>query len=57
MTEIVDLETGIDHTIEIDHILETDCKTTIKMITEITIKMIIGMTIEMIRDNYKNDYR
>ena len=50
MTEIVDLETGIDHTIEIDHLLETDCKTTVKMITEITIKMIIGMIIEMVTE-------
>ena len=41
MTEIVDLETGIDHTIEIDHILETDCKTAIEMITEITIEMTV----------------
>ena len=55
MTEIVGPETGINHTIEIGHIVETDCKTTIKMITkmitkmttEITIKMIIGMITEM----------
>ena len=51
MTEIVDLETGIDHIIEIDHIVEISHETTIKMITkiitEITIKMIIGMIIEM----------
>ena len=54
MTEIIDLETGIDHTIEIDHIVEIDYETTIKMITkiiiEITIKMIIGMIIEMITE-------
>ena len=54
MTEIVDLETGIDHIIEIDHIVEIGCKTTIKMITkmttEITIEMIIGMIIEMITE-------
>ena len=36
MTEIKGPETGIDH------IVETDCKTTMKMITD----MIIGMTIE-----------
>ena len=40
MTEIVGPETGIDHIVEID------CKTTIKMITE----TIIG-------DDYRNDYR
>ena len=51
MTEIIDLETGIDGIIEIDHIVEIGCETTIKMITKIiigiTIKMIIGMIIEM----------
>ena len=51
MTEIVGPETGIDHTTEIDHIVETDCKTTIKMIiamiTETTIEMTIEMTTEM----------
>ena len=39
MTEIVGLETGIDHIVEID------CKTTIKMITM------------MITDNYRDDHR
>ena len=55
MTEIVGPETGINHTTEIDHIVEIDCETTIEMITkmitkmttEITIEMIIGMIIEM----------
>ena len=51
VTEIVGPETGINYTIEIDHIVEIDCKTTIEMITkmttEITIEMIIGMIIEM----------
>ena len=54
MTEIVGPETGINHTTEIDHIVEIDCKTTIEMITkmitkmttEITIEMTVGMTIE-----------
>ena len=45
MTEIVGLETGIYHIVEID------CKTTIKMITmmitETTIEMTIEMTTEM----------
>ena len=45
MTEIVDLETGIDQTIEIDHIVEIGCETTIKMIT----KIIIGITMKMIQ--------
>ena len=30
ITEIVGPETGINHTTEIDHIVEIDCKTTIK---------------------------
>ena len=51
MTETVDLETGIDHTIEIDHIVEIYCETTIEMITKIiigiTMKMITETTIEM----------
>ena len=50
MTEIVDLETGIDHTIEIDHIVEIDHKTTIKMITETIIGMTIETIIEMITE-------
>ena len=44
MTEIVDLETGMDHTIEIDHIVEIDGETTIEMIT----KIIIGIAMKMI---------
>ena len=48
MTEIVGPDTGINHTTEIDHIVEIYHETTMKMITEITIKMIIGMIIEMI---------
>ena len=45
-TEIVDLETGIDCTIEIDHIVEIGHETTIKMIT----KVIIGITMKMITE-------
>ena len=46
ITVIVGPETGIDHTREIDHIIEIDCKTTIKMIIEISIKMTTEMTVE-----------
>ena len=48
MTEIVDLETGIDCTIEIDHIVEIGHETTIKMITKIIIGITMKMIIEMI---------
>ena len=41
MTEIVVPETGIYHTTEIDHIIEIDHETIMKMITEITIEMTI----------------
>ena len=37
MTEIVVPETGINHTTEIDHIVEINHKTTMKMIIEMTI--------------------
>ena len=51
MTKIVGLETGINHTTEIDYIVEIDHKTTMKMIiemiTEITLEMTIEMTTEM----------
>ena len=48
MTEIVGPETGINHTTEIDHIVEIDCKTTIDMITKMITKMTTKITIEMI---------
>ena len=54
MTEIVSPETGINHTTEIDHIVEKDCKTTIEMITKMITKMTTEITIE---DDYRNDYR
>ena len=47
MTEIVDPETGINHTTEIDHVVEIDCNTTIEMITKMITKMTTEITIEM----------
>ena len=45
MTEIIGPETRIDHTTEIDHIAEKDCKNTIKMIIEMTTEeKIIGIS-------------
>ena len=47
MTEIVGPETGINHTTEIDHVVEIDCNTTIEMITKMITKMTTEITIEM----------
>ena len=47
MTEIVGLETGTNHTTEIDHIVEIDYETTMKMIIEMITEMTIEMTTEM----------
>ena len=45
MTEIVGPETGIYHATEIDHIIEIDHKTTMKMIIEMITEITIEMTI------------
>ena len=45
MIEIVGPETGIYHTTEIDHIIEIDHKTTMKMIIEMITEISIEMTI------------
>ena len=47
ITEIVGPETGINHTTEIDHIVEIDHETTMKMIIEMITEITIEMTIEM----------
>ena len=45
MTEIAGPETGINHTTQIDHIVEIDHETTMKMIVERKTEITIEMTI------------
>ena len=46
VTEIEGPETGTDHTIEIDHIVEIGHETTTKITIEMTLEMTTEMTVE-----------